>query len=317
MSRAVLLVCFAVSLALAPLVDASVASPRGACNVAGDTIEVDVALIGGGVAGPFAAVKLADVYKKTVVLIDSKDHLGGHVDTAAVPNPAAPGNFFPVDYGVQGYLNLPVTREFFQTFGINLVSTGSALNLVQVFVDFKTGKLVNLPAPSDSAATGAPLQKYAELCQKYFCFIFPNYNLPSPLGPDEKDLGTNFGQFVTKYNLEPIVPIVAGFLQVLSPTDPEPFLVPESHNNSEIYGKIQAHLAGPQLLLSSSVTKVTRSSGGAGAGGVNELWVQTPSGGGGCKHIAAKKILVTMAQTSENMAVFDLDSTEKSVIKSV
>jgi threonine dehydrogenase-like Zn-dependent dehydrogenase len=61
--------------ALASLVNGFTSSPRGACNAAGDTITVDVAVIGGGAAGSFAAVQLADVYKKSIVVIDTKDHL--------------------------------------------------------------------------------------------------------------------------------------------------------------------------------------------------------------------------------------------------
>jgi hypothetical protein len=219
-----------------------------------------------------------------------------------------------------------VTKPFFQSFGISM-APGVSPTFQQYFVDFKTGKPVTLP-PSDPVVTGAALQKYTELCQKYFSFLFPNYNLPNPLGADQSDLASTFGQFVQKYNLYPIVPIVAQFvfsknlletptifvlanfgllqLQAIAPGSTTPFLVPTSFNNSELYGKIQAHLA-PQLLLSSSVVKVDRSGPGA-----NDLWVQTPSG---CKHVKAKKILVTMGPITENMAVFDLDNKEKSVFK--
>lgn len=65
-----------------------------------DTITVDVAIIGGGATGTYAAVRLKD-YGKSVLVIEKSGRLGGHTETYFATDAPAPFTGAPVDYGVQ------------------------------------------------------------------------------------------------------------------------------------------------------------------------------------------------------------------------
>jgi hypothetical protein len=65
-----------------------------------DTITVDVAIIGGGATGTYAAVRLQD-YGKSVLVIEKSGRLGGHTETYFATDAPPPFTGAPVDYGVQ------------------------------------------------------------------------------------------------------------------------------------------------------------------------------------------------------------------------
>jgi len=50
---------------------------------AGDIITKDVAIIGGGASGTYAAVRLREDHDVSIELIEIDDHLGGHVNTVS------------------------------------------------------------------------------------------------------------------------------------------------------------------------------------------------------------------------------------------
>ena len=85
-----------------------------------DVIFRDVAVIGGGASGCYAAVRVKDA-GKSVVVIETKNHLGGHVDTYNNPRTGA-----AIDYGALAYLDLPGVKQFFARFQIPTINvTGS------------------------------------------------------------------------------------------------------------------------------------------------------------------------------------------------
>ena len=78
-----------------------------------DIIERDVAVIGGGVSGTYAAIRLKDL-GSTVAVIEKDNELGGHVQTYITKGGV------PVDYGLRSFQNYSVVRDFFDRFEIPL-----------------------------------------------------------------------------------------------------------------------------------------------------------------------------------------------------
>jgi len=71
------------------------------------TMRRDVAIIGGGSSGTHAAITLKD-QGHTVVIVESKDRMGGHTETYIDP---ASGQ--PVDYGVVVFHNEDFVKKYF------------------------------------------------------------------------------------------------------------------------------------------------------------------------------------------------------------
>src|SRR6201995_2744232 len=67
-----------------------------------DIITCDVCIIGGGATGTYAAVRLREDFKKSVLVVERDNQLGGNVNTYFVPD-----SNIPIDFGVQAYNNLP------------------------------------------------------------------------------------------------------------------------------------------------------------------------------------------------------------------
>lgn len=138
------------------------------------------------------------------------------------------------------------------------------------------------------------------------------------------DLLLPFTEFVAKYNLEamaPIVSVVSG--QDINSHDPTLFIVknfgpliiegllnntffdPAPFNNSLLYGAAQQQL-GDDVLLSSTVVEANRTDTGI------SLVVQNLQTGARTQ-VSAKRLLVASQPSIENLAVFGLDAQEKSV----
>ena len=276
-----------------------------------DIIERDIAIIGGGATGTYAAVRLGQDLNQTVIVVERKKHLGGHVNTYIDPD-----NGFPIDYGVEAYDSLPAAITFFQRFQINVAPEGS-IPFVQKSVDFNTGTIIPGSAPDYTQA----LETYAGLVQKYASLAIGYSQLQYPVAPE---LLEPFGQFIQTYNLSALVPIIWQFaygvgdlttattldvLQLfgsvqLNDLIQGTFLVAETHDNSVLYQEAAA-LLGSNVLYDSVVIDSQRGNGGPIA-----LVVQTPTGR---KLIKAKKLLITIPTTLSNMQPFNLDWQETSV----
>lgn len=68
----------------------------------------DVAIIGGGSAGTYSAISLKDK-GKTVIVVETKDHIGGNTETYIDP-----GTGTPIDIGVQIWHNISIVRDYFE-----------------------------------------------------------------------------------------------------------------------------------------------------------------------------------------------------------
>jgi hypothetical protein len=254
-----------------------------------------------------------------VKIADDVVNQGGHANTYTNPKTGEAFN-----YGVQSYIDYKGAKAFFERFGIplqpNVLFSSDTLN-----VDPNTGKLVPNVAPAPPLNSSiAALQKYYEVIVPWNDYMLPGYwNFP-PGDQIPADLLLPFSDFVAKYNLEDMAPIiaivsgqnintqyptlsvvknfgatvVAGFLNNTF-FDPVPF------NNSLLYGKAE-RLLGDNVVLTSTVVEATRSEHGI------SLVVEDLQTG---KRIlvSAKRLLVASQPSINNLAVLGLDEQEKAV----
>ncbi|KAM6505477.1 hypothetical protein FSOLCH5_014691 [Fusarium solani] len=280
-----------------------------------DIVTKDVAVVGGGASGTYAAIRLKDK-GKTVALIEQQDHLGGHVDTYTDP---ATG--IPIDYGVKAYVDLPGVKELFGRFNITTVPVTDP-GFQDVYIDFTTGKVVAGYPEGDQTDVGLALTTYSQLAAKYNDYYFPGFwKLTTDPVPEE--LSMPFGQLVEKYNLTAALPVIWTFASGVGDFANVPsfyvfynfgaavvqsllagtLFIPSSHNNSMLYAAAQDYLVS-DTMLNSIVSLANRDDKGV------KLVVKTPTG---TKLVKAKNLLVAIPPTLQNMYPFDLDDGEKAL----
>lgn len=285
-----------------------------------DVITRDVAIIGGGASGTYAAVRLKQL-GQSVVLIEQEDRLGGHTKTYD-------DNGTPIDYGVWVYANTTEARNFFAY--LNIPTTVQNFNRDpgrNQRYDFRTGEFV--PPPSGNVTDA--MMRYVLLLMQH-PYLEDGWDLPDPV---PEDLLLSFRDFIEKYDLAAAVETLTLYVQGLGDILDCPtvyimkyfnmnvvqgiqsgFLRPASFNNSQTYGAAAANL-GDDLLLSSTILQMNRSTsddkvGKETATGSNPdypqtILVRTPSG---LKTVQASKILITIPPILANLNAFDLDARE-------
>jgi len=272
-------------------------------------IHRDVCVIGGGSAGTYAAVRLRDL-GASVVVVEAKGRLGGHTETHH--DPATGGT---IDIGVVVFEDEPLVHRYFDRFGLDLVPVaGDGGGGGTVNVDFRTGRRVDYTPPAPTA-----LPTYYQLINQYGP-IDTVVDLPEPV---PTDLVAPFAEFVTKYDLGSVVPLVFNYGQGIGNILDLPalysintfgigvvrnilarsFLTTAARNNSLLYERATAHL-GSDVLLDTRVLRVDRSPTGI------RVLVATPHGP---RLIRAGKLVVTIPPLLRNFTGFDLDGTERSV----
>ena len=195
-----------------------------------------------------------------------------------------------------------------------------------IYADFKTGRLAADYVPSPFPDVSQALQNYLAVCEKYEHMLLPNYHeFPEPEDiPD--DLLMPFGEFAKKYDFEPalhqifevtgmgvgdmlhtptmhVMQTFGAPLARVFVTGPNVFQ-PVSRNNSELYGKI-AELLGDDVLYMSTAVDSERTESGV------KLVVE---GYDGSKTLVkAKKLLLAIEPTLDNVAPFDMDEQELDV----
>ncbi|KAF2104830.1 FAD/NAD(P)-binding domain-containing protein [Rhizodiscina lignyota] len=277
-----------------------------------DIIRRDVAVIGGGASGTYGAITLGDM-GKSVVLVEREKRLGGHENTYTDPVTGT-----HIDYGVQTYANISVSRDFFARFNIPVTNFTFPAGTT-VYADFKSGHVLPRFSPGINFAPYVQqLTKYPDLAWSW------NISTPVP-----KDLLLPFGDFVKKYHLEDLAFSVFSnpqgaanppFLEqltvnVLKITDESYLqglqeggdLVTANHDNGALYAAAQEEL-GSNALLSSTVIAAHRPSDDSCV----SLVVKTPHG---WKLVVASQLLVSIPLTIPNMAPFDLDNDERALFE--
>lgn len=272
-------------------------------------LERDIAIIGGGASGVYAALRLREM-NQSFAVVEERDSFGGHVSTYTIP-----GTETHVDYGAQGFGgDEDAILRFFGYFNIPLIR----VKLSEVgfgntrYVDFETStELSDFHPDHNISILSREVHKYPEIAL--------NTVLPSPL---PEDLTLPFRDFIVKYGLESTVFSIyfqteglgdllsqptlyvfkylnTAYLDGQLPSSPG-FFVTERSFNQEVYLLAQAEF-GENALVSSRVVYAHRSDNRV------VLIVKTPTGN---KTIIAKKLLVTMPPTMANMAPLGLDTRE-------
>jgi hypothetical protein len=271
-------------------------------------IRRDVCVIGGGSAGTYAAVRLRDL-GASVAVVEAKDRLGGHTETHH--DPATGGT---IDIGVVVFEDEPLVHRYFDRFGLDLVRSTGGGGGGTVYVDFRTGRRVDYTPPAPVA-----LPAYYQLINQYGP-IDTVIDLPKPV---PADLVAPFAEFVAKYDLGSVVPLVFNYGQGIGNILDLPalysintfgigvvrnilarsFLTTAAGNNSLLYERATAHL-GSDALLDTQVLRVDRSPADI------RVLVATPHGP---RLIRAGKLVVAVPPVLRNFTGFDLDATERSV----
>ena len=243
---------------------------------------------------------------------------GGHANTFTDPVTREAFN-----YGVQSYIDYKGAKAFFERFGIPL-QTEVLFSSNTVNVDPDTGKLVsNVPAPPPLESQIAALKRYYDVIVPFNDILLPGYwNFP-PGDQIPADLLLPFSEFVTKYNLEDMAPILAVVSGQMITPDPtlsvvknfgalvvegflnNTFFDPVPFNNSLLYGAAE-RLLGDDVVLTSTVIEAKRSDHGI------RLVVEDLQTGMRTL-VAAKSLLVASQPSIDNLAVFELDEQEKTV----
>lgn len=284
---------------------------------AANTITRDVAVIGGGSAGTFAAIQIKNK-GKSVVVVETKPRLGGHTETYTDPKTGR-----GIDMGVIVWHNISIVTDYFKRFDVPLTIVGSDLSggpqATEGVYDLKTGKAFPDPRPNQTAV-GAAFQLYTQQLLKY-PKLDEGMFLPDPV---PEDLIMPFGKFAKKYKIEAALPTMfqynAGVGDLLTVPTVENmrtwglslvsalqggFLTTARHNNSELYGKAQNELnTAKSVLLNSQVVYAERNTTGV------QLVVTTPTG---TKLIKAKRLLITIPPKLEYLKPFSLSTQESQV----
>ncbi|KOS43007.1 hypothetical protein ACN38_g6089 [Penicillium nordicum] len=276
-----------------------------------DVIERDFAIIGGGAAGTYAAISLAD-QNKTFTVVEVTDRLGGNTRTFRDEATGA-----SIDIGVQLHDNIPVVRDFFKRLNSPLAPFKPTDFGNPKYYDF-TNKvaLTNHTRPTIESDYVAVLNKYP--------FLDDLNDLPDNV-PEE--LLLTWPEFAKKQNLSP-GSAEAGLLWPATPGNPLDITAlaifndgnhielaentgaavrSATHYNSQIYDNALAELK-EHVLLKSSIIAAQR--GSSRKDGVR-LVAKTPSGN---KLIKAKQLIIAMPPILDNAKYFSLDQQEQSIL---
>ncbi|KAL5610475.1 hypothetical protein FOBRF1_006592 [Fusarium oxysporum] len=282
-------------------------------------VHVDVAVIGGGSSGIHAAINLKDA-GATVVVIEKKSQIGGHAETYINPKTKVPANI-----GVVLLENTKTVQKYLSRLGVAVAKHNpfKATPSTQMY-DFSLGVPVPAENRSEAVATkramAAAMQTYSENILSKYPWIDQGYHVPYPV---PQELLLPFGQFAQQNNFSAILPLISqlnwypgnittiptlygikkfgpGLLQSVS----SEFLVAASGDTRSIY-KAASDVLGKDIYINSDLVRVRRSKTGAALTIQQNRKTFT---------IKAKKLVVAVPQTVENMKSFDLSETERKLL---
>ncbi|KAF2444239.1 hypothetical protein P171DRAFT_494478 [Karstenula rhodostoma CBS 690.94] len=179
-------------------------------------IQRDVAITGRGAARTYAAVRLREDLNISIIVIEPKNRLGGHVDTYAVLETNT-----TLEYGVQSYMQYGPTVGFFERFGVE-IGPFTLRRLATINVDVEMGITLDYTPPAANDATEA-LNKWLQFVEKYDNLVEPDFwNFPSR-DKIPMEFLIPFKKIVREQKIESAVPrivtisgIGVGDLQILS-----------------------------------------------------------------------------------------------------
>ncbi|CEL05509.1 hypothetical protein ASPCAL06627 [Aspergillus calidoustus] len=156
-------------------------------------IVTDVCILGGGGTGAYAAAQFIS-RGYSVAVVEKEDHLGGHAHTLYLGG----GHF---EYGVGGYFNLEITRNFFDLVGVpyqNFTAPAATYD----FINFETGERVN---PGHSLDPYTAASQYLATLQEFDYLYSGAYYLPDEV---PEVLLRPFGEFVQEHSLQGVLHFV-------------------------------------------------------------------------------------------------------------
>ena len=279
-----------------------------------DVIERDFAIIGGGAAGTYAAISLAD-QNKTFTLVEVADRLGGHTRTFHDPATGA-----TVDFGVQIHLDCPIVRDFFARLNTPLANVELKNFGKPQYYDFAKQVALTKYTP------GTIQPDYVAALDKY-PYLENLVDLPSHV---PADLLLTWPEFAKKHNLSsgstvgglswpatPGNPLDTTALAIFNDgnhvelnEDAGAAVHSANNDNSQIYINALAELKSNVLLKSSIIAAqrgLTRNSG-------VQLVANTPSGK---KLIKAKQLIIAMPPVLDNTKYFGLDQQEQAILSNL
>ena len=278
-----------------------------------DVLERDIAVVGGGASGTYAAISVRD-RGKSVILVERNARLGGQTETYTDPKSGT-----TVDYGVQAYHNDTVTNAFFARFKISTAEFTFGPPSTPLYADFESGTALQ------NFSGGAVGTDYAAQLNRY-PYLNNGFRLPKPV---PEDLLLPWGKYIEKYSLQdsawattaarpappgnllelPTIYVFNSYnnIELSEGEGRGNALVSAKLDNSEIYRKALAEL-GTDVLLSSTVIAGNRSA--ERTKGIR-LVVKTPAGK---KLVVAKQLVLGMPPILANTNSYGLDSHEKSIL---
>ncbi|KAH6995196.1 hypothetical protein EDB80DRAFT_728758 [Ilyonectria destructans] len=285
-------------------------------------IDVDVAVIGGGSGGIHAAIQLKDAGAK-VVVIEKKSQIGGHAETYTNPATGISANI-----GVVLFESSEIVKKYFARLGVATANQNPA-SLVSNAKSYDFSLGIPIPAQNATAAAasqqaiGAAIQAYSQNVLSKYGWVDQGYFIPEPV-PEE--LTMPFGQFAQKYDFSALLPVISqfnwypgdistipaiygikGFGPGLLSSFTGEFIVSASGDTRSLYHAAAAEL-GDSVLLDSTIVYVKRDSGNSKTSGVS-LVVKQPNQPS--KIIRARKLLIAIPPTLENIGSFDLSKAER------
>ncbi|KAJ5177207.1 uncharacterized protein N7482_003084 [Penicillium canariense] len=271
----------------------------------------DVCILGGGATGTYAAVQLRE-QGHSVALIEKKDRLGGHAETLYLDN----GEY--VNYGVEGYFNNDITKNFFDQLDVNYEALLPGSILIEN-VNFNTGKRV-LPG-NGILGTVAGAALYRAAIEQFDYLASGAYYLPDEV---PEVLLRPFREFVDTHALQGAMDVIFMFAENVGDILNAPLLyviqnfgithidalleggyIRPKNGTNELFSKAAKYIDEQNIFYGTTVSQVKRNSSGV------EMVVQIADGTR--KLIKAKKLLVTFPPTLSALSGFDLRTEESSL----
>ncbi len=236
-----------------------------------------------------------------------------------------------INVGVQAWMEYKDSLDF--PARMNATASGSMQFTANTanYIDTKTGKPVpNYPEPGADALYPA-LARYLAVLEQYEDMVLPGFlNFPKPKDIPE-DLLMPFGEFVEKYDLAAAVPQIwdstgqglgdtmnvetlwvmqaSGVPMVKALLGQGAAAVPASGRLYDLYENV-AKFLGDDVLYSSTVASAVRKTNPN-----NGIYLKVEAAD--TKEVTcieARRLLIAIEPTPENMAPFDLDNTESKVL---
>lgn len=279
----------------------------------GADLETDVLVVGGGAAGTYAAIQLAD-RGRDVLVVEKSGKLGGHASTYTDP---ATGT--PINAGVQMLHNDSVVRSYFDRLGVPLLAIMGGPPLRRAKADFRTGKeVVGFPEPTGNE-TFAAFARY----QEYWMTNFPNLGMGYDGIPDPvpKAALIPFVELAKREGFDAILRTINSYNQPddvlretslftlksftpaiinLSPVAPRDMMDPY---------RAAAGILGDRVLFHSTITRLHRTRRGAVVARVRTS--DRTTGRSRVRTVRAKTVLMAAPPLLSNLRGWDLTAQER------